>query len=235
MIARNAPRPPRRLRLLLALLALEGLAFATPLVEWVAWPLRVPAQLHSVDAIVVLGSGVLPGGRPPPWAEERIRYGAQLYRAGYAPRIVFSGGMTGRSRYEPLGMLQWWVTGNYPQLEAESYAVFAQDELGLPPWTLVLEDQSHTTYENATRTASLLRRRGWRRVLLVTSPMHMRRALATFARLGVAADPAPVIASRLYSPVPADRYEAWRAVLHEYLGLLDYWLTGRIGAVYNQN
>lgn len=217
----------RRRDLLLLALALEVAALTTPAVEWAARLLLVEPRLGPADAIVVLGSGVLPGGRPTPWAEERVRHGVHLFRRGLAPRIILSGGRTSPQPLAPLNLLEWWATGNHAQLEAESYAVFAQEALRVPRQALVLEDLSHTTWENGLYTARLLRRHGWRRVLLVTSPTHMRRGLGVFRALDVEAAPAPVPDSHLYSPAPGDRFRAWRALCHELIGLPYYLLRGR--------
>lgn len=218
----------RRTRWWLLILALEVGALTTPAVEWAALPLIVSPRLQQADAIVVLGSGVSPGGYPAPWAEERIRYGVHLYRQGYAPRLIFSGGRTHPVYTAPLQLLEWWITGNYAQLEAETYTVFAQERLKMPRRVLELEDRSHTTYENGLWTARLLRRAGWNHVLLVTSPTHMRRALGVFTRLGVRADPAPVPNSLLYGSSPWHRFESWRGLFHEYLGLAYYRVRGRL-------
>ena len=216
-----------QLRWLLLVLALEILAFTTPLVEWVARPLLVPPRLRHADAIVVLGSGVLTGGHPTPWAEERVRYGVTLLHQGYAPRIIFSGGQT-RMVFVPWEMLQWWLTGNHAQLEAETYAVFAEEALHVPSGLLFMEDRSHTTYENGLWTSRLLQHKAWKHILLVTSPTHMQRALGVFRALGIEADPAPVPHSLLYSAGPTHRFDSWTAVLHEYIGLAYYRLMGRI-------
>ena len=56
--------------------------------------------------------------------------------------------------------------------------------------SIISEAMSRTTHDNAVFTKRLLAERGLRRVLLVTSAMHMRRALATFNSAGIDAVPA---------------------------------------------
>ena len=55
---------------------------------------------------------------------------------------------------------------------------------------LVLEEHSRNTAENARMTQVLLQQRGIRRVLLVTSALHMPRARAHFEAVGLEVSPA---------------------------------------------
>ncbi len=75
-------------------------------------------------------------------------------------------------------------------LEAPAMATFMHD-LGVPEAAMLMESESRTTRENAVLTEKMLRERGTNRILLVTSAMHMPRALATFRKLGIDAIPAP--------------------------------------------
>ena len=59
----------------------------------------------------------------------------------------------------------------------------------MPREELVLESESRNTHENAVFTARLFKEHGWRSALLVTSGMHMPRALASFRKAGL--DPVP--------------------------------------------
>lgn len=142
------------------------------------WPQQTETQLPQVDAIVVLGGGV----RSNTWgvnlqsAADRVWFGARLYRAGRAPLVILSGG-----RLEELG---------FNMAEAPAMATFLHD-LGVPESAMLLESESRTTRENAVYSEKLLRARGINRVLLVTSALHMPRALATFRNLGIDAIPAP--------------------------------------------
>ncbi len=76
---------------------------------------------------------------------------------------------------------------------------------GVPERAIVRERCSLSTRENARFTADLLTRRGVARTALVTCPWHMARAVACFARAGVAVE--PVAASSVVVPWPS---RAWR-------------------------
>ena len=83
----------------------------------------------------------------------------------------------------------------------------------------------HSTRDEALRTAALARRAGWRTVAVVTSPLHTRRACATFERVGLAVVCVPSeersFALR-HLRSPGDRLEAFGYWLYETLGWLEY-------------
>lgn len=99
---------------------------------------------------------VLGGGQN----SERARYAVELYRAGAAPRILCSG----------LG-----------DCEAN---VSLLKRAGVPAAAILRENQSRNTRENAQLAIPLLRRLGARRVIIVTTWYHSRRALACFEHYG---------------------------------------------------
>lgn len=134
------------------------------------WGSRVLPQ-DSYDAIIVAGCRVTPDGRASPALKRRTARAVQLWREGYAPVIVFTGGV-----------------GEYPPSEAQAASDHAA-RLGLPRQAMVLEEQSTSTEENARFAARLLgergeegRRAGARRVLVVTDSYHAWRAEHVFAR-----------------------------------------------------
>ena len=79
--------------------------------------------------------------------------------------------------------------------------------------------------------ARLFRERGWRKLLLVTSPTHSRRAAATFEREGVSVVSSPSMETRFdleNLTRTDDRLFAFGAVLHERVGLGVYRWRGWI-------
>ncbi|NZA25747.1 YdcF family protein [Luteimonas sp. SJ-92] len=139
------------------------------------------AALPPADAIVVLGGGTgldawFDAGDPRAerLATSRVARAARVWHRGDAPVLVLSGGAR---------------RADAPS-EAATMAQ-AVRKLGVPETALVLEEDSRSTRENARRSAQLLRERGARRVLLVTSAMHMPRAAAQFERAGLQVAPVP--------------------------------------------
>jgi uncharacterized SAM-binding protein YcdF (DUF218 family) len=102
-------------------------------------------------------------------------------------------------------------------------------ELGVPATAVVLEERSRNTRENALYTAEVLQAQGIGPVLLVTSALHMPRALATFQAAGVDAIPAATDFEVIQRPrvlldwLPdAEALAASTRALKEYLGLWVY-------------
>lgn len=114
------------------------------------------------------------GHHDPDIAGQRARHGAALFRRGYTPRLLLTGG----------------PTGDDDQSEAELMAAVARDE-GVPETALLLEGSSRTTAENISLSVALLDRENLLRSLasvhLVSCPWHMRRVChLTRAALGPA-------------------------------------------------
>ncbi|MVW80335.1 YdcF family protein [Bordetella sp. 02P26C-1] len=186
------------------------------------YPHVAAAELPTADAIVVLG-GNTANGRANwflPYDKDtaivRVDTALDLYRAGRAPKIVLSGGA---------------LEGDVSEARGMAHVLKQQ---GVPDTALLLENASRTTYENATQTEEELKEHGVRQVLLVTSALHMPRAMAAFSKQGIPAIPAstpPQIvlpADGSVSPwMPHMRtLEASRSIIKEYAGLLVYWLRG---------
>ena len=142
---------------------------------------QVPiSSAAPASAIVVLGGGVLPTSGTSIEVDlqstaDRVWYAARLFHAGKAPLVVLSGG----------GDLERQAFS-----EARAMAVFLQD-LGVPAQAVALEETSRNTRENAAFSGALLRARGINHILLVTSALHMPRALALFKAQGLQVTPAP--------------------------------------------
>ncbi len=90
----------------------------------------------------------------------------------------------------------------------------------------VIDLRAHSTFENALFSKALIKPKPGQRWLLVTSAVHMPRAIASFCAAGFPAEPWPV------QDTPTDRQEAARQVQHEILGLIGYRLLGRTRAIF---
>ena len=140
------------------------------------------AQMESADAIVVLGGGVSGPCPPRIYAEisaagDRVLHAARLYRAGKAPWIIVSGGR---------GM----ASGKDEDSEAGAMRSVLI-ELGVPEDAVLTEEESRNTRENAEFTRRLIDERGFKKVLLVTSALHMSRAIKIFQSICPKVVPAP--------------------------------------------
>jgi uncharacterized SAM-binding protein YcdF (DUF218 family) len=199
----------RWFRLGLAALASYLLVCGTPVVWWLAEPLKMTASPRSADAIVVFGGGVGESGQAGQGYEERIERAIRLYQAGYAPRLVISSG--------------------YSRVFREADVMLAlATSLGVPWEAISLDETAVNTYENVLFVAATLRETGGSSILLVSSPYHMRRVAAVIRRQAPWLDmiPAPVERTAFYAHRwGATPRQIW-GILHEYVAILVYWLRG---------
>ncbi|OHB66335.1 MAG: hypothetical protein A2V70_10055 [Planctomycetes bacterium RBG_13_63_9] len=226
-------RAETRGRLLLLTIPLVGLVMtcmpavahlALGSLEW-GYPPRADRP-PDVGAIVVLSSSVLlPDAiRREPELEEgtlyRCLHAARLYHRGEPCLVVVSGGPadTDTSDLTLAGVMHDFLR-----------------EQGVAEEDLLMENQSTNTYENATQTCALLRRRGIRKILLVSTATHLPRAERCFRTQGleVVASGCQYRATCLhwslsdFLPSPQAAADVHRA-FHEWVGMAWYWLRGRM-------
>jgi len=168
-------------------------------------------RLSPTKVIVVLGGGLRSDGSAGISTRERVNYGIILFKQGLGRCFIFTGGDK--------------ASGH---VEAEEMYKLALKR-GIPPKAIIREAQSSSTYENAVYTKKILLNYGIDdRVILVTSPYHMRRALYCFKKEGVKVLPAPVKNSEIYTYGFYQNLRNMRLLLHEYLALVYYRLRGYI-------
>ncbi len=179
---------------------------------------------QDIDGIIILGGALEPrlsAARGQPVLgdpAERLTAGAALAHRYPNARVVFSGGN---------GQLD-------PDAPPESQAAAALlASLGIAPDRIVLEGTSRNTFENALNTRTLLGAGASGNWILVTSASHMPRAVGTFRKVGFPVLPYPVDfhtapnRTTLVRLAPSANMVQSSLALHEWLGLLAYWLTDR--------
>ena len=129
---------------------------------------------------VVLGTQVLPGGRPSHTLDARVRHAARLHAGGRIDRVVVTGGV-----------------GRHPPSEAEVMARILREE-GVPKDAVVLEDEAESTWDSARLVAAIAAKEGVSGVLVVTDPLHCVRTAAAFRRAGLIARTEPVYSSPMW-------------------------------------
>src|SRR5262245_29012432 len=216
--ARNAGRWEMRLKrayraarargaaLVAALIVTYLLVFQTPLVWWLAEPLKISEPPGPADAIVVFAGGVGESGQAGGGYQERVKQAVTLYRAGYAPSMIFESGYVFAFR------------------EAEIMRDLAIAN-GVPPSAIVLETSAVNTYEDVVKVRELLRGQGWRRILLVSSPYNMRRAMLVWQKQApdIEVVPTPVRDTQFYAHGRGASLEQVSGLAHEYLAIAWYW------------
>lgn len=216
-------RKSRRKTLRLAAIAISIylLFFYTPFIWLVAKPLKITQEPQQADCILVFAGGVGESGKAEQGYEERVQRAVELYKKGYAANIIFSSGYMYIFK-EPLVM--------------KAVAV----SLGIPENAILIEDKAINTYQNIKFSKEILDKNNWKKILLVSSPYHMRRVLLVFDKIArdIKVTYAPVTNSLFYSHPKKDNSGRiiWKraslnqikAVIHEYLGIFYYWWKGYI-------
>jgi len=124
--------------------------------------LKMDQKLETVDCILVLGS----------YDERVAKRGAELYLQGYAPLLVFSGGMA-----ELIAKEDWH------EAEADHFKKIAL-KMGVPEKDILVENKSANTGENILFTQKLFKQKNIdpQSFIVVQKPYMERRAYATFKK-----------------------------------------------------
>ena len=159
---------------------------------WIIWG-GDRDQAAPADAIIVLGAAAY-DAKPSPVFEERIRHGLDLYRQGYAPKLIFTGGFGGaRARFSESQV-------------ARRYALKQK----IPADAILIETKSRTTRQNLVEAKVLMKQNDLHKVIVVSDPLHMARALRLSQELGIDA---------LASSTPSTRFRSfhtsWRFLVQE--------------------
>jgi uncharacterized SAM-binding protein YcdF (DUF218 family) len=164
--------------------------------------IRRDAIPPRVDAIAVLSGGLTPDGMMRGATLDRLLTGLALAKRGVAGALVVS------RESQSFG-------GKVASDSADQNRILA---LAQPSVPVVFVDSVLTTRTEALRMRAIARTRGWSTVAVVTSPMHTRRACATFEAVGfkVVCVPADARESGLYEGSHgADRLRAFQSWLYE--------------------
>lgn len=217
---------------LLILLISSNAWVATRLVQSLEWRNLPPDSLPTAEAIVVLGGSTRPADYPRPWVDimesgDRVLHGAQLYKAGKAPKLILSGGRIA------------WKGGGPPESDDMAQIAVA---MGVPKSDILEDPTSLNTYQNAVNVKGIVQRENIDTILLVTSAMHMPRALAIFRKQGMNAIAAPtdfLVSERAVAEITGSRQAILLSLLpnasnldtvsraiKEYIGLIVYRLRG---------
>ncbi|MFC1624676.1 YdcF family protein, partial [Candidatus Omnitrophota bacterium] len=155
--------------------------------------------------------GVGETGSPGKSTIERAMYASRLYLGGYAGKVIVSSGYT------------------YVYNDAENMRLLALS-MGVPDKDIILENRANSAYENVMFSKKILDKNNWDSILLVSSPYNMRRLSSIFNKQAsyIKVFYTPVEMSQFYNRTYGVKIEQIRAIMHEYLGIIYYWVKGYI-------
>lgn len=207
-------------RVLLVLLqlaaALTSVVALSPLSHAIAmrWVRSERLPPSGVDAVVVLSAGINPDTTISSEAADHLLMGLELVRDGRARSLV----TTTTADVFPTG----FVSSETDQARIVGLLGQPVHWLRTPP--------GRTTRDEAVASAKLLLPRGERRIAVITSPMHTRRACAVFEAMGF---DVTCVAARLrspggvpISPGPTDRLAIFGQWVYEVAATTQYAVRG---------
>ena len=159
---------------------LSAVILAAGLLAWRIYSFGNTTSNARADAAVVLGAAVWTDQVSPVF-KERINHAINLYRVGQVHKLIFTGGQGNPG--EPT-----------ESAAARDYAL----QSGVPASDILIEEKSHTTYENIIYAKQLADAHGIHNVLIVSDPLHMKRAMTMAEDAGLVAEA---------SPTPSTRYQ----------------------------
>ena len=143
-------------------------------------------ETRQADAVIVLGASVYDNS-PSPVFCERINHAVELYKDGYVKAIIMTGGVG---------------EGNI-RSEADIAREYAEQQ-GVPADAIFKEESSSITAENLENAKRVMSEQSFSTALIVSDPLHMKRAMLYANDLGMTA---------YSSPTPTSLYRSWKTRL----------------------
>ena len=165
-----------RAMLILASLAVLYICF----IAYSIWSYGNVDERRSADAAIVLGAAAW-HDNPSPVFRERIRHGVWLFEEGYVDFIIFTGGYGTGAAYSEAYV-------------ARDYAI----AMGVPEEKILIEEYSRNTEDHFSYARTLIEENNIETVILVSDPLHMKRAVRMARDSGLVA---------YSSPTPTTRYQ----------------------------
>jgi uncharacterized SAM-binding protein YcdF (DUF218 family) len=155
---------------------------------------------RQVDAIVVLGAAQY-NGRPSGALAARLDHAIELYKEGYAPYLITTGGKLPGDNYT----------------EAQTGFNYATKR-GVPASAILMEDTGGTTLESLQNVKAIFNARGLRTGLFVSDRSHMLRVLRVADDLGIEAWASPTETS----PDDTNPELRYKSMVHELGAMAQY-------------
>ena len=124
-------------------------------------------ELGHADVALVLGNTVHPDGTPSRRLSARIERTLELYREGYFPLILVSGGLGKEGHDEAVVMREYLV------------------QRGVPAEAILVDSEGLNTFASARKTQQLMSERGLSKALVITQYFHVPRSKLALKKFGI--------------------------------------------------
>lgn len=138
-------------------------------------------QKRKADVAIILGASTSNGTVSPVY-QERLNHGIDLYREGYVDKLIVTGGIgEGNDQSDAYA--------------AKQYAI----SQGIPATDILAEDTSTITQENLENSKTIMDQNEYSTAIIVSDPLHMRRAMLLAKDAGINAYSSPTQTSKYVS------------------------------------
>src|SRR5436190_15428383 len=187
----SSTRRPRIWLAMFAAIAAAALAWVSA-IFWLVSRQASRDESQHADAIVVFGAAEY-AGHPSPIYRARLDHAYTLFRSGFAPLIITSGGAAEDPRFTEGGVGRDYLVSR-----------------GVPDDRIIAETQSNDTSESAARIANILRANHLRTCVAVSDGYHMFRVKQMLTQQGIV-----VYASPRPDPRLPSRWQRTKVKLRE--------------------
>lgn len=140
-------------------------------------------EKQKSDVAIILGAATDKNGVSAVY-RERMNHGIWLYQNDYADYIIVTGGKAEGAEFSD-------------SYYAKQYAL----SRGVPEDVILMEEQSKITQENIKYAKEIMKEKELKTSLLVSDPLHMKRAMLIAKNYGINA---------VSSPTPSSKYQSWK-------------------------
>ncbi|MBU0963684.1 YdcF family protein, partial [Patescibacteria group bacterium] len=165
---------------------------------------------QPADVIIILGGGVVTHLKILPWGvQERVQRGVELYEAGYADKIILTGGQVKGQTYTESQIMREYI---------EFFGVDRHD--------IIEENQARDTHQNASYSHQIMQKHGFERALVVTSDFHSQRACRVFDKQGINNVCIAAFESESFKGNAFRNIMDFRSIIRDYLATFYYLIRG---------
>ena len=138
------------------------------------------SKIQNIDCLLVLGAGIIENSRPTLMLKDRLDKSIELYKKGFAQKIIMSGDHS-KINHDEVGIMK-------------RYAI----ERGIPSKDIFMDHAGFCTYDSIYRAKEIF---GAEKIIIVTQKYHLYRALYIANKLrleayGIKSD------ARIYTKMP---------------------------------
>ena len=200
----------------------------TPVSNQLANLLEIEPNYKKADVIIVLAGGAYQGGTLTTSSNERILQGINLFKMGYAPKLMLVGSSINTTAKK---MRDAFAESSDDSRISTVDSMVMKDlavRLGIDENDIIIEITSTHTYENLKKAVALMQENNFKTSLLVSSGIHMYRVIRIAKNMGMNFSPAHASNYTTYRVGAMDRLRLFDETTWEFMGLGIYWVKGWI-------